>query len=139
MGFKKKPCTLCLVSLLLLSLTPQTEEHPLHLQHSVGGFHLEGVYRPLPDGQEHLVLCGQPLFQVPLLLPCIQHLNQLSPPRRHRAGGTAAPFAFRYQQDEKKKLVLPFGLLWQQGSLKVGGGGLRSSEALKMVKKKEVY
>lgn len=60
----------------------QTKEHPLHLQHPVGRFHLEGVHRPLADGQKYLVLCGQPLFQVPLLLPRIQHLNQLSLPRR---------------------------------------------------------
>lgn len=66
-----------LISCLIPPLS-QTEKHPLHLQHRVGRFHLEGVYRPLPDGQKHLVLCGQPLFQVPLLLPRIQHLNQLS-------------------------------------------------------------
>lgn len=64
----------CLVVVL------QVEEHPVHLQHPAGGLHLAGLHRPLPDGQKHLVLCGQPLFQVPLLLPCFQHLNQLSLP-----------------------------------------------------------
>lgn len=70
----------------IISFSPfplcQTEEHPLHFQHRVGCFYLEGVHRSFTDGQKHLVLCGQPLFQVPLLLPRIQHLNQLSLPRR---------------------------------------------------------
>lgn len=60
----------------------QAEKHPLHLQHRVGGIHMEGLHRPLPDGPKHLVLCGQPLFQVPVLLPRVQHLNQLSLPRQ---------------------------------------------------------
>lgn len=53
---------------------PQAEEHPLHLQHRPGCALLARLHRPIPDGQEHLVLCGEPLLQVPLLLQSIlQH------------------------------------------------------------------
>lgn len=83
-------------STFFLSLS-QTEEHPLHLQHPVGGFHLESFYRPFPDGQKHLVLCGQPLFQIPVLLPRIQHHNQVSVPHLFKA--ETAALAFSCQQD----------------------------------------
>lgn len=46
----------------------QAEEHPLHLQHHPGGVYLAHIHRPIPDGQKHLVLCGEPLLQIPVLL-----------------------------------------------------------------------
>ncbi|MEQ2163561.1 hypothetical protein GOODEAATRI_031452, partial [Goodea atripinnis] len=49
------------------------EEHPLHLQHRPGGSHLAHLHRPFPNGPQHLVLCGEPLFQVPLVLQSFLH------------------------------------------------------------------
>lgn len=51
----------------------QAEEHPLHLQHHPGGSHLAGLHRPVPNGPQHLVLCGEPLFQIPLVLQSFLH------------------------------------------------------------------
>lgn len=51
----------------------QAEEHPLLLQRNPGGAHLARLHCPLSDGQKHLVLCGEPLLQVPLLLQSFLH------------------------------------------------------------------
>lgn len=121
---------LCILNPLSLShlffIFTQTEEYPLHLQHSAGSLHLEGVYRPLPDGQKHLVLRGQPLFQVPLLLPRIQHLNQLSLPQRLEP--EMAALAFSCQPDRTSETDVHFRtlqnspLLWISRALYRWGG-----------------
>lgn len=36
------------------------------------------LYSPVPDGPKHLVLCGEPLFQVPVVLPSVLHHEIMS-------------------------------------------------------------
>lgn len=111
----------------------QAEEHSLHLQHHPGGVYLAHIHCPIPDGQKHLVLCGQPLFQVPLLLPCIQHLNHLSLP--HRLKPESAALAFSCQQEENIHCGHSKSfLMWTSGALHTWGWQLCEEEG-----KNEVY
>lgn len=69
----------CIKSINLLTFFfLQAEKHPLHLQHRPGGAHLAHLYSPVPDGPKHLVLCGEPLFQIPLVLPSVLHHEIMS-------------------------------------------------------------
>lgn len=52
---------------------PQVKEHSLRLQHDSGDPDLAHLHRQVTNGKEHLVLCGQPVLQVPLLLQSLQH------------------------------------------------------------------
>lgn len=61
-----------------LSLS-QAEEHSICIQHHPSCDHLAHLHCKVTDGSKYLVLCGEPLLQVPFLLQGIQHPQALKP------------------------------------------------------------
>ena len=64
----------------------------------------------LPDGQKHLVLCGQPLLQVPLLLPGLLHYEILK----------RAPEKDGWMEEGKKERNVGTWRRWKKGFLGMG-------------------
>uniref|UniRef100_A0A8B9ZMX1 Fatty acyl-CoA reductase n=1 Tax=Anas zonorhyncha TaxID=75864 RepID=A0A8B9ZMX1_9AVES len=67
----------------------KTEEYPIRIQHHPPCDHLAHFHCKVTDGSKHLVLCGEPLLQVPFLLQGIQHPQALKPSISNQQRGTS--------------------------------------------------